>query len=194
MNATVIFEKSAYAGVMQDKVPPGRLTTSLAEPSTAEREPVYRPKHHGSEKRQTRLLSTRVPFALGSAVDRYAKEHHWTISKSVCVLLDASLQYDLAAQFGTKLAAVVVDAVKQQVQKDTSRSATLALQAYYAAEQTRILTINTLRFLLDTEIDELPLMISEAQKQAWANLKRVVGEQEAPDLAGMKQGVQSWQS
>jgi hypothetical protein len=73
------------------------------------------------------------------------------------------------------VAAVVTDAINRAIERHTSRTANLSLQGYFASEQSRILDIHILRFLLGEAVDELPLILEECRKQAWANLKRQVG-------------------
>ena len=89
-----VFEGKTHTGVMQDKYPPGRITARLREPATAtvvadlnprvntnhhrsQNAPAsaadIRPKHHGSETRQTLQIAGRVSPALKSEVVRIAK-------------------------------------------------------------------------------------------------------------------------
>jgi hypothetical protein len=65
------------------------------------------------------------------------------------------------------------------MQKENNRAANLALEAFYSAEQARILTIYTLRFLLGSDIEILPQIIAESQQQARENMKRDRGEDNA---------------
>jgi hypothetical protein len=81
----MIFEGRIHTGVMQDKYPPRRITARLTQPATAtvvadltprvstkenRSENIYtaaadnRPKHHGSETRQTVQISSRVKLAI----------------------------------------------------------------------------------------------------------------------------------
>jgi hypothetical protein len=57
------------------------------------------------------------------------------------------------------------------LQSFSNRSANLAVRAFYSAEQTRILVITLLSYLLGDQTEILPGLISQAQKEAHANLQ-----------------------
>src|SRR5512132_2300369 len=84
-----IFDIKNHTGVMQDKYPPGRITAGMIQPPTAtvvadlnprvntnphrsQNAPAsaanIRPKHHGSETRQTLQIAGRVSPAIKSEV------------------------------------------------------------------------------------------------------------------------------
>jgi hypothetical protein len=104
-----IFERKTHTGVMQDKYPPGRITARLRQSASAtvvadlnprvstspdrlqntHTSPAdTRPKHHGSETRQTVQIAGRVSPALKSEVVRLAKLKGWTESKTVSNLVE----------------------------------------------------------------------------------------------------------
>jgi hypothetical protein len=62
-----------------------------------------RPKHHGSETRQTLQIAGRVKPAVKSEVARIAKLKGWTESKTVATLVEQALAGNLAEQFGVML-------------------------------------------------------------------------------------------
>jgi hypothetical protein len=131
-----------------------------------------RPHHHGSEKRQTQQIAGRVLPHIKSEVVRVAKLKGWTESKTVAALVEQALAQSLAEQFGVMLRTTIQEAITKQMQKENNRAANLALEAFYSAEQARILTIYLLRFLLGEDIEILPQIIKESQEQARENMKR----------------------
>ena len=174
-----VFDAITYAGVMQDKYPPRRIKAASVEPATASTPADNRPRHHGSEKRQTQQIAARVLPHIKSEVVRVAKLKGWTESKTVAALVEQALAHSLAEQFGVMLRTTIQEAITKQMQKENNRAANLALEAFYSAEQARILTIYTLRFLLGSDIEILPQIIAESQEQARENMKRDRGEGEA---------------
>jgi hypothetical protein len=174
-----IFDAEAHAGVMQDKYPPLRIKAASVEPATASTPADNRPRHHGSEKRQTQQIAARVLPHVKSEVVRVAKLKGWTESKTVAALVEQALAHSLAEQFGVMLRTTIQETITKQMQKQNNRAANLALESFYSAEQARILTIYTLRFLLGSDIEILPQIIAESQEQARENMKRDRGEKEA---------------
>src|SRR5437016_1205468 len=174
-----IFEAEAHAGVMQDKYPPRRIKAVSGEPATASTPADIRPSHHGSEKRQTQQIAGRVLPHIKSEVVRVAKLKGWTESKTVAALVEQALAHSLAEQFGVMLRTTIQEAITKQMQKENNRAANLAFEAFYSAEQARILTIYTLRFLLGSDIEILPQIIAESQDQARENMKRDRGVDKA---------------
>jgi hypothetical protein len=174
-----IFNAEAHAGVMQDKYPPLRIKAASVEPATASTPADNRPRHHGSEKRQTQQIAARVLPHVKSEVVRVAKLKGWTESKTVAALVEQALAHSLAEQFGVMLRTTIQETITKQMQKQNNRAANLALESFYSAEQARILTIYTLRFLLGSDIEILPQIIAESQEQARENMKRDRGKEEA---------------
>jgi hypothetical protein len=113
-----------------------------------------------------------------SEVVRVAKLKGWTESKTVAALVEQALAQSLAEQFGVMLRKTIQEAITKQMQKENNRAANLALEAFYSAEQGRIVSIYTLRFLLGEDIEILPQIIKESEEQARENMKRYVVERE----------------
>jgi hypothetical protein len=191
----MIFEGRTHAGVMQDKYPPGRITAGAGQPLAANQDarnrPLSnsrlhagspaenRPKHHGSETRQTLQIASRVPPHIKSEVVRVAKRKGWTESKTVGFLVEQALAHTLAEEFGVMLQNTLEQAITRQMQKENSRAGNLALEAFYSAEEARIATIYLLRFLLGEDIALLPQIIKDCQEQARENVSRALhGRQE----------------
>jgi hypothetical protein len=185
----LVFKRAAYAGVMQDKYPPRRITAASDEPATAavvadltppaSTKPPRtrnvppaddRPKHHGSETRQTLQISGRVKPRVKSEVCRLAKLKGWTESRTVADLVEQALAGTLAEQFGVMLQTTLQQAVTRQMQKEGGRAGNLALEAFYSAEESRILTVYLIRLFLGSDVDVLPQIIKDAQDQARENV------------------------
>src|SRR5687767_11861982 len=96
------------------------------------------------------------------------------LSRSAVVanLIIRGVQHNVDMQYGATLEPVIEKSIDRNIQSYSNRTANIALQTYYAAEQARILAIHTLRFLTDLvdSPDELPLIIKVAQEQAWKNM------------------------
>ena len=166
------------ASVRQDKAPQVRETAASGEPSTAGETAVYKGKQHGSEKRQTAHVSSRIPHHVKTRLHQKAEANGWTESKVVAVACEVYVEQDLAEKFGLRLAAIIENTINKTMEKQTNRLANLNVKGFLAAEQGRILDIQQLRFILGGLgiVGELPLIIEESKKQAWDNLKYNLGE------------------
>lgn len=129
------------------------------------------PKHHGSESRQLALVAGRIAPHLKTQVLKRAKAKGWSASKTVADLVQQALENDLAGSFSVSLTNSLTEALTTKVGKEYNRVANLALEAFYAAEECRILTIYTLRFILG-DADLLAEVIAEARAEAQESLKR----------------------
>jgi hypothetical protein len=196
-NNQTVFRKKAYTGVRQDKYPPERITAAAEQPVTTillERtRPVStaathshkafpadnRPKHHGSEKRQTLQIASRVAPHIKSEVVRVAKRKGWTESKTVACLVEQALAHNLAEEFAVTLKNTLEHAITKQMANATNRTANLALESFYSAEESRIVGVYLLRFLLGEEREILPQIIKDCQEQARENVERVLHEGKA---------------
>jgi hypothetical protein len=75
-------------------------------------------------------------------------------------------------QYGATLEPIIERTIDRKIQSHTNRCANLALEAFYSAEQGRIVSIYILRFLLGEDIEILPQIIKDSQEQARENMKR----------------------
>jgi hypothetical protein len=75
-------------------------------------------------------------------------------------------------QYGATLEPIIERTIERKIDQATSRTANLALEAFFSAEQSRILNIYTLRLLLGSDIDILPQIINDSEEQARLNVKR----------------------
>ena len=161
-----------------------------------------RPKHHGSETRQTAQISGRAPFSTKAKIASIAKAQGLTESKVVVDLVHKALQMDADVQYGAMLRPVIQDQIHKDIQSYSNRTANIGLQAYYAAEQARILAIHTIRFLTDlvnsadddplNSTDELPLIIKVSQEEAWKNMTNLHRDKSA--APGKQEDEAPWPS
>ena len=92
-------------------------------------------------------------------------------------------------QYGATLEPIIERTIERKIDQATSRTANLAMEAFYAAEEGRIITIYTLRFLLGDDIDLLSEIIAEARGQTRQSLKRYAYAQ-----TGEEANKYQWQS
>ncbi len=131
-----------------------------------------------------------------------AKAHDLTESQVVVSLVHKALQIDGDVQYGAMLRPVIQDQIHKDIQSYSNRSANIGLQAYYAAEQARILAIHILRVLTDlvnsadddpiNSPDELPLIIKVAQEEAWKNMTNL--NRDKPATPATEEDDREWQS
>jgi hypothetical protein len=181
-----IQKEATNAGVRQDKETPQRFNTASEQPSnvqgvafqheTDENPPaLQRPKHHGSQKRQVVPVTGCVPRFIADQIEQMRNQGgKQKLSRSAVVanLIIRGVQHNVDMQYGATLEPVIEKSIDRNIQSYSNRNANINLQAYYAAEQARILAIHTLRFLTDL-VDspaELPLIIKVAQEEAWKNM------------------------
>jgi hypothetical protein len=98
---------------------------------------------------------------------------------------------DADVQYGAMLRPVIQDQIHKDIQSYSNRTANINLQALYAAEQNRILSIHILRFVTDLvdSPEELVPIITASQTQAWDNLKKHKGS-----AAEAEEDYAQWQS
>ena len=134
-----------------------------------------RPKHHGSETRQTAQIWGRAPLATKAKILAMKQAQGLSESEVVVNLVHKAMQIDGDVQYGAMLRPVIQDQIHKDIQSYSNRTANLGRQAYYAAEQARILAIHTLRFLTDLveSPDELVPIITASQQEAWNNMKNL---------------------
>jgi hypothetical protein len=195
------------AGVRQDKETPQRFHTASDQPSnvqgvafqykTDQNPPaLQRPKHHGSQKRQVVPIAGCVPPFIADQIERMRDQGgKQKLSRSAVVanLVIRGVQHNVDMQYGATLEPVIEKSIYRNIQSYSNRNANINLQAYYAAEQARILAIHTLRFLTDIveSPNELPLIIKIAQEEAWKNMTNLHRDKKQPRT---EEDDREWQS
>ena len=136
---------------MQDKYLPTRITAGLHQPAAAtvvadltprvftkevrsqnqtSQTADNRPKHHGSETRQTQQISARVKSAIKLEVARVAKLKGWTESKTVADLGQQALTQNIVQGVAVELKNTLQQAVTTQMQKENNRAETWPLRPF----------------------------------------------------------------
>ena len=201
-------KEATNAGVRQDKYPPGRIDVFSDQPQSAEIPPESagraafppnppadnRPKHHGSETRQTAQIAGRAPLATKAKIQAMAKAHGLSESQVVVSLVQKALQIDGDVQYGAMLRPVIQDQIHKDIQKYSNRNYSMNYQALYAAEQSRLLSIHVLRYLTDLvdASDELVPTIAACQQNAMENIKKMFSD--IPIFLQKQEDTREWQS
>jgi hypothetical protein len=187
-----IFLKGTHGGVVQDKDARPRIFAASDQPPIPT-QPAHlpkSPKSHGSNKRRTVEIGVCIMPNLKAELLRLGEqwgsvEEPLSISKVAATLIEKAVQGNIDMQYGSMLKPVIEAIFDRLFQRYLNQISNLALRSYYSAEQGRILQIHNLRFNLAREaeedaegagLDELPLIISSSQSQAWENLKDHIGD------------------
>src|SRR5207237_454363 len=131
-------------------------------------------KEHGSEKRCTAHVSSRIPPHVKTGLLELAEANGWSESKVVAEACTAYLEQDLGEKFGRRLAQQVTEAVRGELKKDSNRQAYLSVHGYYAAEESRIMNAKVLRYLFGEETEMYTQTLKQARHEAYINLKHKV--------------------
>ena len=120
-------------------------------------------------------LTIQIPKRLKAEIQRLATQEGESDSATARAFLARGVQGNIDMQYGAMLRPVIQDQIHKDIQSYSNRTANLGRQAYYAAEQARILAIHTLRFLTDLieSPDELVPIITASQQEAWNNMKNL---------------------
>ena len=201
-------KEATNAGVVQDKYPPRRIDGASDQPRSAAAPTESakkaspppnlpadnRPKHHGSETRQTAQIAGRAPFTTKARILAMAQAEGLTESKVVVNLVHKALQVEGDLHYGAMLRPVIQDQIHKDIQSYSNRNANINFQALYAAEQNRLLSIHILRFLTDLvdASDELVPIITACQENAWENITKM--NSDMPALPQRKENNREWPS
>jgi hypothetical protein len=177
-----IFENSAYAGVGQDKGTPQRTDKASSEAQNASSQ-AYRPlqpKHHGSQKRRLKELSGCVEIAVFDQVERmriqWARERglseQLSRSEVVGALVARGVQAHIDMQYGTLLEPIIKKVIKEQIQGITNRAVYIAVQAFYSAEESRIINTKVLSYLFGQETEMYTQVVKDAREEARNNITK----------------------
>ena len=184
-----IFENSAYAGVGQDKGTPGRTDKAFGVPqyasSTAYRQ--EQPTHHGSQTRRLRELSGCVEVAVFDQIERmrvqWARERGLTkkLSRSEVVgtLVTRGVQGHIDMQYGTLLEPIIKKVIKEQIQGITNRAVYMAVQAFYSADESRIINTKVLSYLFGEDTEIYKQFVEDAREEARRNISKPVEDKYA---------------
>jgi len=193
---------------MQDKETPRRFTIASEQPTNVqgvafqhktEEKPLafQRPKRHGSQKRQVVPVAGCVPRHIADQLERMRDQGgKQKLSRSAVVanLIRRGVQQHVDMQYGATLEPVIEKSINRNIQAYSNRTANINLQALYAAEQNRLLSIHILRFLTDLvdSPDELVPIITACQENAWKNITKM--NSDIPAAPPRKENDREWQS
>ena len=159
-----IFEAKAHAGVRQDKSVP------LIKRSAKKQ--GYRGKKGG----QAAFSTSNVPFTtqikpfVKTEIHRLAIENHISDSAVGSALLERALQNHVDMQYGTLLKPIIENEIKKDISGYSNRQAYLSANAFYSAEEARLLVIEFLRLYLKP--DDLHELQTKVRKEARATIER----------------------
>ena len=161
-----------YAGVRQDKSVP--LIKRSASPQG----------YRGTKGGQSNSLSDQslVPFTtqvkrfVKAEIHRIAKENKISDSAAGSALLERMIQHNADMQYGALLEPIIKNEIKKDIGGYSNRIAYLAAQAYYSAEEARIINTKVLSYLFGSDTEIFKQVVAEARKEARANLSRHSGE------------------
>jgi hypothetical protein len=139
-------------------------------------------------------LTIQIPKRLKAELQRLAAQEGKSDSATARAFLGRGIQANIDMQYGAMLRSVIQDQIHKDIQGYSNRTANLGLQAYYAAEQARILAIHTLRFLTDLveSPDELVPIITASQQEAWKNMKNL--NRDKPADQEIEENYEEWLS
>ena len=158
-------QEATNAGVMQDKSGLIRDRAASGQPYRTPDE--IRSNQKSSQSFQSNTISAHVPHdpeefdgplvpltiqipkRLKAEIQRLAAQEGQSDSATARAFLARGVQANIDMKYGAMLRPVIQDQIHKDIQGYSNRTANLGRQAYYAAEQARILAIHTLRFLTD---------------------------------------------
>jgi hypothetical protein len=149
-----------------EATPPTQHTTSSP--------PAHGHHHHHTGQANESLVpfTTQIRCAIKAEIQRQASGADVSASAAGAALLEKAIQGSLMKENAAELRPIIQDQIHKDIQRFSNRTANLALEAFFSAEQSRILNIYTLRLLLGSDIDILPQMIKDSEEQARLNMKR----------------------
>ena len=99
------------------------------------------------------------------------KREHVSVSQTAAALLEKAIQGHIDMQYGALLRPVIETVIRRELAALSTRGANLSVNAFYSAEQARILLIQLLAYVLGEESDILPGLIAQARDEAHKNLR-----------------------
>jgi hypothetical protein len=139
-------------------------------------------------------LTIQIPKHLKAEIQRLAAQEGESDSATARAFLARGVQGNIDMQYGAMLRPVIQDQIHKDIQNYSNRNANINLQALYAAEQNRLLSIHILRFLTDLveSPDELVPIITACQENAWENITKM--NSDIPAALQRKEDKREWQS
>jgi len=139
-------------------------------------------------------LTIQIPKRLKAEIQRLAAQEGESDSATARAFLARGVQANIDMHYGAMLRPVIQDQIHKDIQSYSNRNANINLQALYAAEQNRLLSIHILRFLTDLveSPDELVPIITACQQNAWENITKM--NSDIPTAPQREEDNREWQS
>jgi hypothetical protein len=139
-------------------------------------------------------LTIQIPKHLKAEIQRLAAQDGESDSATARAFLARGVQANIDMQYGAMLRPVIQDQIHKDIQAYSNRNANINLQALYAVEQNRLLSIHILRFLTDLvdSPDELVPIITACQENAWENITKM--NSDIPVAPDRKEDNREWRS
>jgi hypothetical protein len=164
-----VFDAYTYAGVRQDKSVP--LIKRSASSST------YRGNKGGQSNPNSLVpFTTQLKRFVRAEIHRIAIENKISDSAAGSALLERMIQHNADMQYGALLEPIIKNEIKKDMGGFSNRLAYLTVQAYYSAEESRIINTRVLSYLFGSDTEIFKQVVVEAKKEARANISRHIEE------------------
>jgi hypothetical protein len=142
----------------------GQNTTA----ATAQTDTHY---HTGSANESLVPFTTQIRRGLKAEIQRQASGANVSDSAAGAALLEKAIQGTLLKENAAELRPIIQGQIHKDIQRFSNRTANLALEAFYSAEEGRMLTIYLLRFILGDDA-LLEKIVADVRSEARESLKR----------------------
>jgi hypothetical protein len=121
-------------------------------------------------------FTTQLKRFVRAEIHRIAKENKISDSAAGSALLERMIQHNADMQYGALLEPIIKNEIKKDMGGFSNRLAYLTVQAYYSAEESRIINTKVLSYLFGDDTEIFKQVVAEARKEARANIARHTGE------------------
>jgi hypothetical protein len=123
-------------------------------------------------------ISGGVSKTVFAEVERMRQQGSKRLSRSavVAALVTRGVQEHTDMQYGALLEPIISQQIHRDLQAYSNRVSSLAIKAHHSAEESRLLLLKILSLLLDTDRHVLNHLIEEANREARANVMRMMEE------------------
>jgi hypothetical protein len=180
-----IFDTLTYAGVMQDKSE--LLYDRLPSDQPYRHVDEIRSNHtngNGFRSNNTPMRSqealvpytTQIKRFVKEEIQRLAKQEKLSDSAVGSAFLERQVQHNIDMQYGVMLEPIIEKTIERKFDSYANRVAYLAVQAYYAAEESRIINTKVLSYLFGSDTEIYNQIVEQARKDARDNIKKQIEE------------------
>ena len=100
-------------------------------------------------------------------------------SEVVGTLVTRGVQGHIDMQYGTLLEPIIKKVIKEQIQGITNRALYFALQAFYSADESRIINTKVLSYLFGQDTEIYNQFVKDAREEARNNITKPVEDKYA---------------